>query len=504
MLLCLIAVQAWAEEGPGTWDLIRVEDPDYPGAQVRSHHGSLLLEAPTDGTSWRVEPVPETTAGFGDYGAWEAVDAIGVEAWHAAGHRGQGVRVAVFDLKWSGTDLHGEELGDFQTHDCYTSSACTEPMDTLRPRFDFEIGQHGVACAEVIRDLAPEVELHLVRVNGLTTFENAAAWAVAEGIDVVSLSMSFFNDSFYDGTGAVARVVEELAEGNVLLVTSAGNYAKGHHTDVFRDTNGNGAHEFPWGSEYLPISLSQGGGKALTMNWDEYGLCGRNDLDLVLLNGQGDVVGRSERDQDPAADNCSPVERLQAYREHSGWYYLQVLRRSPSSSVRFDVLSVKGEIYQSMAHQSIPDPGSHPLALTIGAVQADEGYRWREVEGFSSQGPTLAGVFKPDMAAPDGLSTSIYGPSGFFGTSAAAPTTAAAVALVMSATGMSAWEAADFLRARALEEAPLWESPDAAMGAGRLHLGPPPAAGGCGGSPMAWVLFPVFWLKRRVFGREAN
>ena len=49
-------------------------------------------------------------------------------------------------------------------------------------------------------------------------------------------------------------------------------------------------------------------------------------------------------------------------------------------------------------------------------------------ESFSSWGPNHDGEPKPDIAAPDGLTTSSYGPTGFYGTSAAAPAAAAAIA----------------------------------------------------------------------------
>src|SRR6185436_15173116 len=104
-----------------------------------------------------------------------------------------------------------------------------------------------VACAQVIHDIAPGAQLYLVRVNGQTTLENAAAWAVREGIDVVSMSMSFFNNSFHDGTGGINATVDTLTAGGVLLVNSAGNYAEEHWTGDFDDPDGDGDADFEWG-----------------------------------------------------------------------------------------------------------------------------------------------------------------------------------------------------------------------------------------------------------------
>ena len=57
---------------------------------------------------------------------------------------------------------------------------------------------------------------------------------------------------------------------------------------------------------------------------------------------------------------------------------------------------------------SIADPGTHPDVLTVAAVRAN-GYLQNGPESYSSQGPTHGGVDKPDIAGPDGLTTSAYG-----------------------------------------------------------------------------------------------
>ena len=68
----------------------------------------------------------------------------------------------------------------------------------------------------------------------------------------------------------------------------------------------------------------------------------------------------------------------------------------------------------------------------------------------------------------------MYGPTGFYGTSAATPAVAAAVALVMSAEpGTTALEAAEHLRAHALSDTATWQAADPALGAGRVRLPDP-------------------------------
>jgi len=66
--------------------------------------------------------------------------------------------------------------------------------------------------------------------------------------------------------------------------------------------------------------------------------------------------------------------------------------------------------------------------MTVGATY------WQndKLEDFSSRGPTNDGRIKPDVTSPDGVSTWIYYPGFFTGTSASTPHTAGAAALLLS------------------------------------------------------------------------
>jgi len=490
---------ALAEDDP--WGLVRVDVPDHPDAIATSATGSVLLGPPADGMPWRVEEAPDVHAFTGDWNAWEGQDAMGVQPWHDAGYTGEGVRVAVFDIQWFGAEQKLEELGAFESWDCWVHPGCVTPIDTFRPRFSYESGGHGTACAEVVRDIAPDVDLHLVRTNGVTTFENAVDWAIREDIDLVTLSMSFMNASFYDGTGPVADLVTKLTEGGVLLVTSAGNYATGHYTEAFTDTDGDGAHEFPWGTEYLPVRLRAGKKRGLAVHWDNYNRCGDVDLDLWLYDADGNVLDRAEGVQDPEADRCGPVERLAPTLLEDEWTWLQVRRVRGDGQVRWNLITTAGTVQNAMAWGSVTDPGTHPLAFTVGAAPALN-YVHGGVEIFSSHGPNLAGDPKPDIAAPDGVTTATYGPTGFYGTSAASPAAAAAIALVMSRhPEMDAFDARDWLVEAAWRETSTWQEPSTATGAGYLKLPPPEGElPGCGGRALAWaclLALPLWPLRRR-------
>ena len=83
------------------------------------------------------------------------------------------------------------------------------------------------------------------------------------------------------------------------------------------------------------------------------------------------------------------------------------------------------------------------------------------LEPYSSQGPTIDGRTKPDIAGQDAVTSGVYGAfstcgsSGFTGTSAASPHTAGAAALVKEVNpSLTATQLRSFLRGRAGELGP--------------------------------------------------
>lgn len=500
-LLTLVRPASGADLDP--WDLVRVDQPDHPDALLSSSRGSVLATAPAD-MAWRVEEIPwpdlllaeelglpstvEAPSGEGGT-AWEALDAMSIRPWHEAGvdggRGGDPVRVAIFDTQWGGLTLAGTEgplAGNplISSHDCHTHRSCEPAIDDLRPFFSWESGGHGLACAEVILAVSPGVRLYLVRVSTQTALENAVDWASREGIEVVSMSMSFFNGSFYDGTGPIAEIMDRLHAGGALMVTSAGNYSTQHWSGAFRDLDRDGTHEFSDERRTLPVYLGAGTYRFM-LSWDDFDRCGRTDLDAYVYADDGRVIGRSERLQQEGED-CEPVERVRVNAEVEGWTYLEVRRASGADDVRLDVLARGGQVWEGRPGGSVTDPGTHPAVLTVGAVRAD-GYLSNDAESFSSQGPTLGGLDKPDLAGPDGLSTSVYGPTGFYGTSASTPAVVGAIALLMDQDpGIDAFEAARRLRSHTLsDDQAVWAAADPALGSGKVRLASPEGGSRCAG-----------------------
>jgi len=489
--MLLLLATALGLDGGDAPRLVRVEIPDHPGALVSSETGSVLDRPPAPGIEWRWEPVAELDRSP----AFEALEATNADLWHDLDHRGQGVRVAVFDPGWFGAAE--SELGRFSTHDCIAHKSCDTPFEPLE-----QSGKHGVACAEVVRDLAPDAQLFLVRMGSFTSFENGVQWAIRNDIDLISMSVSFYNDSFHDGTGPFAPLMEALEAHDILLVTSAGNTAREHWMGDYVDADLDGRMDFD-GSNRLLFDMGPGQGKRVNINWDQHRICGTTDLDLIVTDLEGDILARSEAVQQADADQCQPVEQLKLDLEEAGRFALEVHhKRGASARLALSILARSGSIVGAVADRSVTIPADHPLAVAVGAVRADR-YQTAGAEGFSSWGPNNAGWPKPDIAGPDRLSTATYGAEGFSGTSAATPAVAGLIAVRMSAAPQSTpREAFEWLGRRALSDTPLWEA-DPELGAGRARLPVPEVTDpGCGRRPLLMPLLLLPLWRRRVRWRR--
>lgn len=122
-------------------------------------------------------------------------------AWGAA--TGKGVRVCVID---SGVDGTHPLVGGVDRAVFVELGADGQPQ--IAEDREGDLFGHGTACAGIIRGLAPDCEVHSVRTLGRRLTGRGAVllaglrWAIAEGYDVINLSLSVSKASF----------VEELRE----------------------------------------------------------------------------------------------------------------------------------------------------------------------------------------------------------------------------------------------------------------------------------------------------
>ena len=308
----------------------------------------------------------------------------------------------------------------------------------------------GRAMAEIIHDLAPGATL-LFHTGFRTSMDmiDAIEALIEADADVIVDDLGFFREpSFQDGPVAQA-VKRAINRDDVVYVTAAGNSAHQHYQAPYREFTPNDGdpttnlHDFGGGDTRLDIRVPAHGVLSVFLQWPNLfnGSANTADYDLLLVDVDGNTIASSDEDQ--LGTPADPIEAV-AFQNTSA-----VPRTVGVVINRVAGAALPLELYFNGAAQLLEHnvPGSsisgHPCvrnAIAVGAIDVnDRGFN--TIEPFSSQGPCE--IFcpdfeirsKPDMAAADGVATSLARFDPFFGTSAAAPHVAAVVALLLEAAG---------------------------------------------------------------------
>jgi subtilisin family serine protease len=171
---------------------------------------------------------------------WPLTDA---RAWAWSGSTGAGVRVCIVD---SGVDARHPLVGPIQG--AVTVARSDDDSDELSVVEDEarDLFGHGTACAGIVRKLAPDCEIHSVRVlggdltGGGSVLVHGLRWAIEQGFEVINLSLSTTRSKF-------AQQLRELADlayfrGSV-LVASAHNMPVESYPWRFSGVLSVGSHE---------------------------------------------------------------------------------------------------------------------------------------------------------------------------------------------------------------------------------------------------------------------
>lgn len=141
--------------------------------------------------------------------------------WAFAGATGSGVRVCVLD---SGIEAGHPLVGEITGMVSISVDENGEPL--AEPDTEGDRCGHGTACAGVIRSLAPEAEIHSVRVLGASAKGGGSVllaglrWAIAQRYDVVNMSLSTTKRQFGD---LLHDVADTAYFNGTVLVASAHN-----------------------------------------------------------------------------------------------------------------------------------------------------------------------------------------------------------------------------------------------------------------------------------------
>jgi Ca2+-binding RTX toxin-like protein len=428
--------------------------------EARIPAGRLYELAATPGVGRLSTPdagVPETVTGG-------EVAASGAAQAQAAGVTGEGVRIMVLDSEFA-------ELG--------TAQAAGELPAAAQLNFCSSFaggGNHGTEVAEIVHDMAPSAQLYLVCADSTADLFEAVAYAEANGIRIISRSVGSFNSGRGDGTGAAgspdAAVAEAVSHG-ILWVNSAGNYARSHWGGAWSpssDATTAGSLDWGGGDTTNAVTIAQDTTQCIYLKWDDWPV---SDVDLALVLRESGASSDILASDDPQTGSQPPIEHLCVTNPGPTRSFDILVRRSPPSGPvpRVDLFVPEaGRIEHSVAATSLNDLAGNPNVLSTTAVCAGTG----AIQTYSSQGPSIGGLVKPDMAALTPVSTSTEAASGcatgFSGTSATAPQIAGAAALFSQALGLQGTQARAPLESLASSNDLGAPGRDVIYGAGLLHV----------------------------------
>ena len=385
---------------------LRLEIPPVSLAKLAGHSGVAFVRRPI-----KPQALSEKS---------EGVELLKAERFHKLGHLGEGSKIAIIDVEFGRMKealLEGEIPLD------------SESKDFTGTGFGIS-GPHGTACAEIVHDVAPAAELHLLKISDVVDLENAAQYILWNKIPIVSASIGWSN-TLGDGSGEPCRIANDAATNGVLWINAAGNEANSTLFDDFSDPDQDNLHNLEDGTEILKLKgVEVGSSIDVTLVWEGWPQT-YDDYDLRLLKvsayGDPELIDVSQTFQNPGP----PYERIVWNVTEAGQYGVAVWKAPSAADLKLRITSdgyVLGD--GRPVGRSLASPADAHQVVAVGAVN----YRkWLTgpVEDFSSRGPTVENRIKPDLVAPDAVRTLSYD-SEFYGTSAACPHVAGVAAVLMS------------------------------------------------------------------------
>jgi hypothetical protein len=323
--------------------------------------------------------------------------------------------------------------------------------------------------AEIIHDVAPGADLVLITFDD-NYMDEMVTWLLANEVDVVSMSLEW-TDGPLDGTHWSSEHIQRGIDAGITWVVAAGNSAKRHHVGTTVDVDGDGWVELDSVStEFNEFRLSAGSSADLLLTWDD----AATDLDLCVFDM--DLLTDGEPTQVDCADGpqgggelaieALVISNVGAASKRYGYS----INHFSGPQVIYDTrIWGSGYLQFSNPAASLGVPANMTDVLTVGAVAWDT----LELQPYSGWGPNMQGVLKPDVVAPDQITTSQWAGVSNTGTSYAAPHVAGVAALMIGA--MPELTPAQ-VKQRLKDRASQADAPDHRQGWGIVALGSLPSS----------------------------
>ena len=321
-------------------------------------------------------------------------------------------------------------------------------------------GDEGTAMLEIIHDIAPGADLAFYTAFPTSmNFLNAITFFMNNGVDIIVDDVGFLTQPYFQD-GELAQAAQNAVDNGIIFVSAAGNDAQRHYQAFYIDDGGldpdDDLHNFgaaAGGSSDVGMTyeIPGGGLAAFFLQWSDPFGSSSNDYDLFIVDSfSGDILDSGTNPQD---GNDDPFEF--AIVENDGFDSLLVEIIILKFSGTPQTLEIHFNLDGDLTEFNVPGDAifGHPAAPGVLATAAFDWMTPNTIESFSSQGPvsiispsnavlsstTTTNVAiseqrdKPELSAPDGVSTTVPGFTTFFGTSAAVPHAAAVAALVLEA-----------------------------------------------------------------------
>lgn len=354
----------------------------------------------------------------------------------------------------------GDLPGLLNTHG-YTSEV------TVLKEYPYGVASdEGRAMMHILHDIAPGAALAF-HTGSLSprNFEEGFR-LLAELSDFIVDDITYITEPFF-GEGRVSAAIKEFTDDGKIHVTSAGNFGNKGYQGVFKASESEPvtnfidqgspvrAHIFDESSgDYLQkISVKGGNDYMIVLQWDNSSASQDNttgasiDLDFYIVDDSGRLLVGNNRSN----ENGDAAEIMVFTANADGEANIMITSANGPTTVPFRYIAFQSKGLTLLEYgEGSPTISGHAMteeSVTVGAIRFNQ----TEAEVFSSYGGNLmdGNYVSVDFAAPDGVDTNVgsigikYFENGvpvddtekfpnFFGTSAAAPSATAAMALLQS------------------------------------------------------------------------
>jgi hypothetical protein len=372
------------------------------------------------------------------------------------------------------------EAGDLPGPGTLNEHGYKEPVEVIKEYPYGTASDEGRAMMHIIHDVAPGAKLafhtgSLSPRNFEVGFKALAGFNESNELIDTDLGLksnlivddiTFITEPFF-GEGRISAAIKAFSLAGGTHFTSAGNFADDGYQAIFNATTSAPTTSFlPQGSpatahifdnttgDYLQkISVKGGETYMIVLQWDDSSASQNNlngtdiDLDFYIVNDAGRLlVGNNRSNEDGDA-----AEIMVFTASADGEANILITSANGATNVPFRYIAFQSNGLTLIDNnEGAPTISGHAMtdeSVTVGAIRFNKDVP----ESFSSFGGTLSdgNSVTVDFAAPDGVNTNVIsigtrfyadGTSidgdafpNFFGTSAAAPSAAAAVALLQSA-----------------------------------------------------------------------